>query len=127
MVAAVLSNEHNAELTVLCVNDDEPARVSRALDNARTIVAEFGSSASTVHPTRSAPAERVIRDAAAVLDADVIVLSTSRKRRFMPALSRRVADNLLRESRVPILFINESSDVSLPDALPDWGKRSNEP
>jgi nucleotide-binding universal stress UspA family protein len=97
MTAAILSNEQDAQLTVLCITDDRHIGVQRIVDSALAIVGEFGSSASA-RIAHGRSIETVIKKAAATLGADLIVMAPSRSRG--PGLSA--------ESDVPVLFVSES-------------------
>ena len=99
MTAAVLSNEQNAELTVLCISAERNNSLHRIIEGALAIVGEFGSSASP-RIARGKNVEALVKKAAAALNADLIIMATSRTQAIAPAL--------FAESDVPVLCVNES-------------------
>lgn len=103
MTAAILSNEQDAALTVLCISDERHTGVQRILDSALAIVGEFGSSASA-RIAHGRNVETLIKQAANTLRADLIVLATSAGRGF--------AAGLVAQSDVPVLVVNESLSPS---------------
>jgi nucleotide-binding universal stress UspA family protein len=100
MTAAILSNEQDAELTLLCISNERHSGVQRIVDHALAIVGEFGSSASA-RISHGGNIEEAIKKAAGSLRADLIVVAASIGRRVSPHAFSAQGD-------VPVLVVNES-------------------
>jgi nucleotide-binding universal stress UspA family protein len=132
MAAAVLANEQGAKLTLLYVSDivtDFPAvavtaitdevvqreydDIRRSFDNALAIIAEYGTTASAyVVNGFGYQVHEMIKNAAATIKADVIVMGTHGRRGLARAIRGSVTEQVLREADVPVLAIHESPTMT---------------
>ena len=134
--AAVLATEQNADVTLLYVYDvrrdsrslsfntiieedvdRHRSQVKRFLDNAASVISEYGASAKT-RIARGRPVHKAIRSAAVALEADLIVMGTHGRRGLAHAWWGSVTEDVLREANVPVLVINESPAPTVPGIEP---------
>jgi nucleotide-binding universal stress UspA family protein len=124
MAAAALSVEQFGHVTLLCVIErryrfpsplaiwSDRKRLAGFLDNAAAIVSEYGARPST-KIARGTPAYSVIKNVAAAIGADAIVLGTQRRAGGETPGYGLVTKALLSETSVPVLVIHESPLWSL--------------
>jgi nucleotide-binding universal stress UspA family protein len=119
MMAAVLSVEQSAHVTLLYVNDKpgflaramaaaaERKQLKRFLGDAAAVVSEYGSRPLT-KIARGTPAYRVIKSIAKQIGADAIVLGAQRDAMAGALSSDMTTKALLSETDVPVFVVHES-------------------
>jgi nucleotide-binding universal stress UspA family protein len=119
MTAAALSVEQSAHVTLLCVIEKQyrfPSplaiwtdrkRIAGFLGNASAIVSEFGMQPST-RIARGIPGCKVIKNVAAAIGADAIVVGTQRRAGEDTLDYGLAIQALLGEISVPVIVIHES-------------------
>lgn len=123
MMAAALSAEQSAHVTLLYVNDKpsffarvmrpaaERKQIKRFLGDAAAIVSEYGLRPSA-RIARGTPAYRVVKWVAKQIGADAIVLGAQRDAAAYDMMTKA----LLTETDVPVLIVHESR-VQYPFAV----------
>lgn len=119
MMAAALSTEHSAHLTLLYVNDKpglfarvmspaaERKQIKKFIGDAAAIASEYGLRPWT-KIARGTPAYRVIKSIAKQIGVDAIVLGAQRHPASEVPSHDMMTRALLSETDVPVLVVHES-------------------